>query len=56
LAALKPYLDAFFPYALEILAMFFLPTEVKVVELNKKLSKKDAESNRSLLQLLQKTS
>ncbi len=55
LAALKPYLDAFFFYALEILALFLIPTELKILELNKAESKKDPEKGRSILQFLQKT-
>jgi hypothetical protein len=52
---MKPYLDAYFNYALEILALFLLPSEIKMTELNKSPSRKDTGKSKSVLQVLQKS-
>ncbi len=55
LSKLKPYLDAFFDYALEILILFLLPSEVKLAPLNLGSSKKYPNKGKSVLQILQKS-
>ena len=51
---LKPYLEKYPFYALEILTLFLLPSIVKLIPLNLSLSKKYSDENRSVLESLKK--
>lgn len=51
---LKPYLEKYPFYALEILTLFLLPSIVKLIPLNLSLSKKYSDKNKSVLENLKK--
>ena len=50
---LKSYLEHFYYYSLEILALFLLPSIIRIVPLKPKLSEKYSDKNKSVLQNLQ---
>ena len=50
---LKSYLEHFYYYSLEILALFLLPSVIRIVPLKPKLSEKYSDKNKSVLQHLQ---
>jgi len=55
ISTIKTYLDNFFYYSVEILALFFLPTIVRIVPHTPKLASKYFDKYTSILQNLQKS-
>ena len=54
ISTLKPYLEKYPFYALEILTLFLLPSMVKLIPLNLNLSKKYSDKDKSVLESLKK--
>ena len=54
ISTLKPYLEKYPFYALEILTLFLLPSYVKLIPLNLNLSKTFSDKNKSVLESLKK--
>ena len=55
LSTIKPYLESFFYYSLEILALFLIPSIIRIVPYKPKLGKKYFDKYKSILQNLQKS-
>ena len=55
ISTIKPYLDNFFNYSLEILALFLLPSILRIVPYTPKLTKKFFDKNKSILQNLEES-
>lgn len=55
ISTIKPYIDNFFYYSLEILALFFIPSLIRIVPFKPKLAKKYFDKFKSILQNLQKS-
>ena len=55
ISIIKPYIDNFFYYSLEILALFLIPSLIRIVPFKPKLAKKYFDKFKSILQNLQKS-
>jgi len=55
ISTIKPYIDNFFYYSLEILALFLIPSLIRIVPFKPKLAKKYFDKFKSILQNLQKS-
>jgi len=55
LSTIKPYLEKSFYYSLEILALFLIPSVIRIVPFKPKLVKKYTDKFKSILQNLQKS-
>jgi hypothetical protein len=55
IATIKPYLEKFNYYSLEILALLLLPSVIKIIPLNQVISKKEVDKSNTFLQSLQQT-
>ena len=55
ISTIKPYIDNFFYYSLEILALFLIPSLIRIVPFKPKLAKKYSDKFKSILQNLQKS-
>lgn len=55
ISTIKPYLEDFFFYSLEILALFLIPSLIRIVPFSPKIAKKYVDKFKSILQNLQKS-
>jgi len=55
ISTIKPYLENYYYHALEILTLFLLPSIVRIIPQNPKLSKKYHDRSKSVLENLQKS-
>ena len=55
ITTIKSYLEKFYYYSLEILALLLLPSIIKIVRVKAEISKKHSDVNKSFLQSLQKS-
>ncbi|MFX1407107.1 MAG: hypothetical protein ACFFBW_09140 [Promethearchaeota archaeon] len=53
--AIKPYLENYYFYSLEMLALFLVPSFLGIIPINPKLSNKYSDNRKSVLQNLQKS-
>ena len=55
ISIIKPYLEDFFYFSLEILALFLIPSHLRVVPFTTKVAKLHTDKYKSILQNLQKS-
>lgn len=55
ISTIKPYLEDFFFYSLEILALFLIPSLIRIVPFSPKIAKKYVDKFKSILQNLKKS-
>ena len=55
LSTIKPYIENFYYYSLEVLTLFLLPSLIRTISLKPKLSNKYIDKNFTVLQILKKS-